>query len=1098
MFLLRKLKSKSNKHLNINLSSYFLLKRMKRNRLYLAFVFAFLLTFVVGVYAADGEVEFSDPSTMPGNVFYGMDLFFEDMRVYFADTPEEKALLEEQFIRERIAEVNYLIVNEKYERALTAAEEVKDTIKNYDSHVAEFSEGFSSDELLFSSFEGEQVGALDKIIEYKQRMSELDRQVLAVQSELITKVDGGLIEDGTAALLVNNLREGTSQFGTSLNREQDELISKTAEASGVSEFEIEFAVEVKEGEVLGDAYREKVNQDEFVALENTMEEIKKDIEVAKAEGKDTSSAERILENAELHFFKSRDSLENEKIGEAYGQFVSAEHLVLNADRYLKEPGEISEEELNSLTNTPEEVLAEENRESRDFVDSYAEFKDNLIEKYPDKVDLIEKEYERAREIQDLGSKMEFRMKELYNTYSDLSEEDRNAKMHDFITSEYQLAYGKEYVPPGTYISFGDLGKEVEGELVGVDDGSVILRSDVEGSETEKLGVIGIGKIDVVEEINPTTGEVEKKVIGWYDGKPVQDLKAGGGFVLGYPYKDSGGFSYQYGIEGGNYYYEYTSPGGYHDKVSMPYNYDPTLTFDRGDEIHTIVYENDDGEEVKTELSATGYQIESEEGKSLVDGAYQEGKYAVAGGGEVSIDAAIGYTYESSEGKAVVWTRNPEYNNYYDSTTGMTIVPSVPSIHHENTRYVDSNKMYSYVNNGKEYNYNPSDNSWTLPNQQKIYPAMAPAPVGYEDRAKEGNNYVTPGGETWKFEEGAWKSYDSSGEVQKSYTPSPNNYYSYASGRGYVGSYGMAYEDGGSVADPSGKRWTLDSATGVWSSGVESYNPTTGAYSGGDSATGGSVAVGGGSGSGAYGSPAVSGGYGYYYDSSGNSQTYTHSGGYYTQTPSGNYNYFNPEYKVENGVASQKDMNGNTWQQDSTTGTWSCSGCSSGSTATGGQTAGNYYGGGAGYSYAAPGGGYGSSAYGSPAVSGGYDSASGTYTGGYYTGGGGYDSSGSYVGGEYGGYDSSGSYTGGTYYGSGDSYSGGSYDSSGSYSGSYSGDSGSYSGSTSTSSGSTGDSSGGSTSSGGDSGGGTTGAVISEFSNVLTGRVISDSRKYRLF
>ena len=59
---------------------------MKRNRLYLAFVFAFLLTFVVGVYAADGEVEFSDPSTMPGNVFYGMDLFFEDMRVYFADT----------------------------------------------------------------------------------------------------------------------------------------------------------------------------------------------------------------------------------------------------------------------------------------------------------------------------------------------------------------------------------------------------------------------------------------------------------------------------------------------------------------------------------------------------------------------------------------------------------------------------------------------------------------------------------------------------------------------------------------------------------------------------------------------------------------------------------------------------------------------------------------------------------------------------------------------------------------------------------------------------------------------------------------------------
>jgi len=1077
---------------------------MKRNSLYLAFVFTFLLTFVVGVYAADGEVEFSDPSTMPGNIFYGVDLFFEDMRVYFADTPEEKALLEEQFIRERIAEVNYLIVNEKYERALTAAEEVKDTIKNYDSHVAEFSEGFSSDELLFSSFEGEEVGALDRIIEYKQRMSELDKQVLAVQSELITKVDEGLIEDGTAALLVNNLREGTSQFGTSLDREQDELISKTAEASGVSEFEIEFAVEVKEEEVLGDAYREKVNQDEIVALENTIEEIKKDIEVAKAEGEDTTHAEQILENAELHFYKCRDSLENEKIGEAYGQFVSAEHLVLNADRYLKEPGEISQEKLDSLTNTPEEVLAEENRESKDFVDSYAEFKDNLIERYPDKVDLIEKEYERAKELQDLGSKMEFRMKELYTTYSDLSEEDRNAKMHDFITSEYQLAYGKEYVPPGTYISFGDLGSEVEGELVGVDDGSVF--------DPSLQQVIGIGRVDVVEGVNPTTGEVEKKVIGWYDGKPVQDLKAGGGFVLGYPYKDSEGFSYQYGIEEGNYYYEYTSPAGFRDKVSMPYNYDPTLTFDRGDEVHTVVYENNDGEEVKTELSATGYQIESEEGKSLVDGAYDEGKYAVAGGGEVIIDAATGYTYESSEGKAVVWAYNPEYNNYYDPTSGKTFVSDVPSSHQENTRYADSDKMYHYENFGQAYTFNPSDNSWTLPNQQKIYPSVAPAPVGYEDVARQGNGYTTPGGETWKFEEGAWKSYDSSGEVQKSYTPAPNNYYSYDSGRGYVDSYGKTYENKGSVVDPSGKAWVYDSSSGVWSSGVESYNPTTGAYTGTGSATG-DVAVGGVTG-------APTGGYGYYSDSSGNSQTYTHSGGYYTQTPSGNYNYFNPEYKVEGGVASQKDMNGNTWQQDSSTGTWSCSGCSYGSTASGGQTAGNYYGGGAGYSYASPGGGYGSGAYGSPAVSGGYDSATGTYTGGYYTGGGAYDSSGNYVGGEYGNYDSSGGYTGGAYYGGGTgssaygspatsggysggdsgSYSGGSY--SGGDSGSYSapssgGDSGgSSSGGDSGGSSSGGDS--GGSSSGGDSGGSTTGAVISEFSNVLTGKVISDSRKYRLF
>ena len=61
----------------------------------------------------------------------------------------------------------------------------------------------------------------------------------------------------------------------------------------------------------------------------------------------------------------------------------------------------------------------------------------------------------------------------------------------------------------------------------------------------------------------------------------------------------------------------------------------------------------------------------------------------------------------------------------------------------------------------------------------------------------------------------------------------------------------------------------------------------------------------------------------------------------------------------------------------------------------------------------------------------YDSATGAYSGGYYsgyyTGGGGYDASGQYVGGEYGGYSSTGTYTGGNYYSSGN-YPTGTYDS----------------------------------------------------------------------
>ena len=440
-----------------------------------------------------------------------------------------------------------------------------------------------------------------------------------------------------------------------------------------------------------------------------------------------------------------------------------------------------------------------------------------------------------------------------------------------VVKELELANsdGEGYIPPGLYI------EEVKQE------------ENLETGENQDLEVIGIGRIEKIVDENGET-----KIIGWYDGKPVDAMQLNGAFVLGKEYEDSEGTTYNYGVdENGKYYYEYTTPAGETYKQELEGT--PQSPFEKGNEKQTITQEDENGNKISVEISSTGYEIKDKGGREIVKEAYDEGKYAFVGGGKVQVDA-FGVTVENKKSEATVWSYNPELKNYYDPTSGVAFTTDVSP---HDTSYAGDGK-YQYTHGGSNYFYNAEKKSWTLPDGKEIAANVAPAPIGAESQGK----YETASGKTWKYETGTWKAYDDKGNVKESYTPSPNNYYHYEEGKGYIDTEGNLHGSE-SVAAPDGKSWTRNT-DGSWTSDSgEKYNPSTGAFEGG-------------------GSEKSSGeqyGHHYSYDASGKVVSDTNSqygGGYYTESPSGGYGYFNPEYEVgASGVATQKDSQGNTWTQD---------------------------------------------------------------------------------------------------------------------------------------------------------------------------------------
>ena len=822
----------------------------------------------------------------------------------------------------------------------------------------------------------------------------------AIEEILQAQVESGGMTETQAETAVEDLNEDINDAGSVVEERTQELIHETAANSDVSDAEVELVFEDNIREQVGDRFEEIASIDDVLELEVKIAELRAEADRLKEEGdlEQATAVERLLTLAESHGENCLNSEENNLETEGFNHLNAAENLVDNVERFLEGDIELADKDMPVFFT--EEDIRNEIADDKESADKLIENYESLKEKYadnPERLSYIEEEKERAEQVQKLSQKL-YDGGVINNWFEELragglSEDEVIAEVHERFVGEYEVLNG-HYEPPGLYVLPGD---------------------EKQGTEEEpEAEVIGIGKIEVVETIDPETGEVKKEIIGWRDGVPVQEIDEGGGFAYDVSYTDPfTGNTYSFGSDSYNIITEagvthtFDYPEGYIPSPQYNYNY--------GDEAFTFTTESGDA----IIYSATGYEVRDQETEEALAGeAYTQEAVNFADGSSID-NEPTGFVFNDNDGEAIIYSYNPEFGTYQDIANGKVYVPPTSASHTKGAVYDPVGNTYKYNYGGVEWS-SSGDGRWISSTGEQVNLPTTPAPVGYEGRG----TYETSSGKYWVYDSTANKWTETT--TQDSYVVAPNNQYRYdEEGSRYVDSHGNWFDSAGEGA--GGTPWSYDTSSNQWVSSEtgDKYDPSSGIITHPD----GTVYS---SGEGNEGPPC----YGCYNqggEGTSGPRNLAQEGGHYEQTPGGGYSYYSSTEGYQ-GPTVTTDSQGNTWTRG-TDGTWTS------------PTTGQY---------------------------GSYDPATGTYAGDYYTGGGGYDSSGNYVGGEYGNYDSSGSYTGGAYYG-GSSPEGGAYTG---------GDSGTYGGGTTTGGGDTGGSTGG-----GDTGGSTGGYVVkdiesSEANNLL--------------
>ena len=766
------------------------------------------------------EITFEDPGTTSSDGFlYDVELGWEHLTGTYDNN-----------LNERIDELHATITSGDYEAATETAEEVENTLKIIEDNVEATEAGTTTISEVATSEET----PVHEILSVEETFIEDDGikdKIEAINSELTALVDTGTITTETAGEIINTVQLTTAETLVVIEEQKEKLIEQIATTSETSVLEVELAVTEEEEQAgLHEEHKEEITSTEIVVLETAIEEIKTEVVENEKEGHDEEAhaMKVLLANAELHLQRAEQALETGNTGKAFGQFTSAEHLTLNADRLSdKTFSELPKEEtskIEELEKTGEEIREEIHEETASHVKEWEEHKDLLLTKYPEKKEFLESEYEQAKKVVDLTDKLAGKYDDKYEKLKaeGKTQEKIDSELTSIFSQEFQLAYGEEYTPPG-----------------------------------------------FIE---------EKTVVG-----DQVKIEFGGGFVEGQEYVDpTNNGNYKFGD---NSYTFVSVLGGTHT-FEYPEGYDPK-TYSRGDE--SFEYESDG---YKYEYSATGYLITKPDGTkeehAYTPGKYEavggavinhnptgfdckspEGKITkfefnpeydnyVAEDGKVyvpEVSAHIEETkYDATDKKyeyshaGATWSYDPA-KDLWVSSTGETHKPvaqiGAPIGHEEQGSY--------NTEHGEKWIYDSSSGKWKESSTGKEYAPPPSAYYAYDSATgkyvdTEGNVHESSSfehsGTTWSYDKSTGKWASNTGETYDIITGQSTGETTYSTGgyyeAGHLDSYGHAY--GGETTIHSEGYY---SSTGTYTGGGTT---STGTYTGGEtttSTTGGTTTTSGG-------------------------------------------------------------------------------------------------------------------------------------------------------------------------------------------------------------------------------------------------------------
>ncbi len=979
--------------------------------------------FLITGYAVD-DVNEASAIEVDTTLYSGSAGITPDSPFYFVDTLFDTFQSPESLSQEKLGEMGVMISDGSYSNAGQAAGYYTQALQEYreDVIVFENSEEFFQDE---------------------QFVYEQESYVHYLKLQMVDGISSGLISESEASSTgVDSVQDSTVDLKVDLIETRQEYVLTYAEEQGVSSIEAELAFHEQEiASGVGD-YQSQSLEESLPAAGESYVAMKDELETLLVNSELSTEEKMILENllgeVELHIEEAATSYQDGFVGDAQSELADAEDLLLYTDEI------IGNWPIDDVSAVEERILIEEEERQEEVTLEHAEYDqylERMLEQYPDRAEEIQAEAERMQRVSDLNILYQEQYGDLYDGLVTEGRTDAEAAqlMGQRWDNLYLEIYGEPNIPPGFY---EDDFQDEEDELEVIPVRRIDYESQAERANeltsqiSEELKTeyqrfidegldehdanVGIGKfwdqryLELYgEPYYPSgMGDIEGGVVGIDDGSVLLDeeeldSQEMGGFFLDQKYYDFvTGNTYTFTENG----YTYMDFLGEEHEVLYDESFVPSEEVE-GFQDGTEEYEYtliQDGQELTYSYTVTGYSVTDDEGELVDSGVYDEGTYETVGGdAEVAIDT-FGFEIDPVEGDSVIYEYSPEFKNYV-SVNGQVYVPSQGASYHSNSVEY-KNGAYGYTSGSERWAYDSAAGVWTSTKGEVYTPyVMSVAPAGYENYGR----YESDSGKVWNYDSfrGEWRSdvgdawayYGGEGtwkntETGVAYNPSLSyQTYNYNS----AGSSGRdAYQSYTGYGDTT---WSFDEETNAWvsTSGQNYYVPDYRTYDMG------------------YKSAAETGGstdgysynyYGYHTDysasgsgsSSGSQWSYdSATGGWKSSTGETYYtpvstNYYSPTYTAGTGTA---DSSGNIWNYDSSKGQWV-------------SPTGEAY---------------------TPTYS--------TYSSGSYTGGGGYDSSGKYVGGEYGGYDSSGAYVGGaTYYSSSSSgsypgYYGGTYDSAtGTYSG----------------------------------------------------------------
>lgn len=860
------------------------------------FLIFILMLFFTSVYAHEGQ-EFTQGGTAPGDFFYNFEEFFENTALTFATSPQAKAELEAKYATERFAEMHQLVDEGQYQVAQEAATKAHQLLRQADEHVNQIKVEQITD--LNQIKQGQT--QINNLIEVEKLMVENSVAASDLKELLATKVESGEISVDNAAQLIDDLRQEVVNVEALVLEKEENIVEDATKTTGKTKLEVELALDAqKQQEGLTQAYQEKLTQEEISALQVAVSDIEQDYKKAQEQGRLQQDAQisALLDQAKLKLQIAQDSYENKDYSKGFGQFTAAEHLAINVDRIIANPQEEGQNVIEKLqkysaTDTPPEITQDMIDESKRFVEDYEKTRQEISSKYPDKVELLEHNYEQSNRILSLSKKLEEAFSKEYETLTKeqgKTPAEADAVLRERFVEEYRAAYGKEFTPPG----FATPGVSIEEIPIG--------------------------------EIPDRLGQTPKTT-------PHQYLS----FVEDYIYIDPvSGYKYEFAKDG----YKYTTPFGENYEKKYPEGYiQPEDTYKKGNEIYNYEYKTPQGT-VKYEYSATGYTFTNPDGTTETH-TYPQGEYKTTSGGQIEIKPT-GFEIKSQEGQNIKWEYNPEFKNYVSpSVADVYVPPQGASSHVENTIYYADKKEYSYNYEGQTWNYNPSSDAWVSSTGETYKPqATTIAPSGYESHG----SYTTEGGETWSYDSqsGSWKSSTGEAYTQSTsqYTASSGTSYYYdPSTSTYVDSSGKTYSSNyydsstsGSTVGASGTVYSsnYDPNTGTYQTTTYTYDSTSGTYSPGSTTASSGTSY---SGTGGY-----TGGTTYSGDSY-SGTTYSGTTSYSGGTYSGSYSGYSSGSTTSSGTYSGDSTSGGSYSGGDSGGTSSSSTSTSSSTSSGGGDSG---------------------------------------------------------------------------------------------------------------------------------------------------------------